>query len=132
MSEYRIMYKGQNWPSDKDGPNVALAVYRNAEYFQFFIGCVPAGEVVDFGLGAAAQPSHRWYQALAHATLDEVRGEIEAGYAPSESNRDRVTAHFVWPDVARVRQIERGPEPLPTLEEGLFGGQELTTFTVEP
>jgi hypothetical protein len=131
VPDYRIMYKGRNWPSDKDGLNVALAVYRDGEYFQFFIGSVPADEVPNFGLGEAAQPSLRWYQALAQATIEAVRAEIEAGYKPSKSKHERTTAYFVWPDLVRLREIERSSEPHVTLDNDVFGGQELTTFTIE-
>ncbi len=30
-----LVYKGRNWPSDVDGPNVALTVVHQGEYFQF-------------------------------------------------------------------------------------------------
>ncbi len=131
VADYRVMYKGRNWASDKDGPNVALSVSRDGEYFQFFLGCVPADDVPGFGLGGAAQPSHRWYQALVQATIDEVQREIEEGYTPSESKHDRITAYFVWPDLVHLRELERGGEPLPEVEEGSFVGKELTTFALE-
>jgi hypothetical protein len=125
------MYKGRNWASDKDGLTVAIAVYRDGEYFQFFLGCVPTDDVPGFGLGAAAQPSRRWYQALTRATIDEIHREIEEGFAPSGSKYDRITAHFVWPDLHHLRELERGEEPLPELEEGSFGGQELAMFALD-
>jgi hypothetical protein len=58
LVEYVVVYKGRNWPSDRDGPNVAMTVVRGDEYFQFYIALFPPGGALDLMVDPGPTP-HR-------------------------------------------------------------------------
>ncbi len=133
MMEHVVVYKGRNWPSDRDGPNVALAVWRGGEYCQFYIALFPPARTLDLVVGPGPEPrggGNRWYQALARAAMEEVERDIRDGFQPDSDEPKRINARFVHPDPARVRALERGSDALPEIRDGLFAGHEVYRFGV--
>lgn len=131
MAKYDVIYKGTNWASDHDGPNVALTVSRDEEYFQFYLGCVDADALLDLAAPGGLQPAkvgRRWYQALVAATVEAIRKDIEEGFVAAPSKSDRVKARLLRIDPARIRELERASTPLPEITDGLFGGHQLTSY----
>jgi hypothetical protein len=131
--EYIVAYKGRNWPSDRDGPNVAVTVVRGDEYFQFYTALFPPVGALDLVVGPRPDPSavgDRWYQALTLAAIEEVERDIRGGYQPDPDESKRITARLVRPDPARVRALERASDPLPEIRDGLFAGHEVYRFEV--
>jgi hypothetical protein len=130
---YVVAYKGRNWPSDRDGPNVALTVWRpdKNEYFQFYIGVFPTTASFDLLAPSGPRPSgtgNRWYQALTVATIEEIERDIRGGYLPAADETRRIEARFLFPEPARVRELQSGPNSLPEIHDGLFGGHEVHQF----
>jgi hypothetical protein len=123
--EYILVYKGRNWPSDVDGPNVALTVVRQGEYFQFYIALFPSAGALDLVAGPGPHPhgaGDRWYQALTSAAIEEIERDIREGHQPDPGESNRINARFIHPDPARVRALERENHLLPEIRDGLFAG----------
>jgi hypothetical protein len=131
--EYVVVYKGRNWPSNVDGPNVALTVWHgDRAYFQFYICAFPPTGAFDFiapPWPRAAGGGHRLYQALTKASVEKIEADIRSGYRPDTDEFRRVNARYLAPDPARVRALDRGVELLPEIREGLFGGIEIHRFS---
>ena len=131
VMKYTVLYKGRNWPSDRDGPNVALTVTRAGEYFQFYIAVFPPTEAVDLVAEPGPHPrdvGNRWYQALTAAAIDAIERDIRDGFQPDADASKRINARFVQPDPAQVRALERGSELLPEIRDGFFAGHEVSRF----
>ncbi len=125
------MYKGRNWPSNIDGPNVALTVIGDREYFQFYIAVFPPMRALDLAAGPGPAPrrlGERWYQALTRAAIEEIETQIRDGYRPDPEVSKRINALFIYVDPARVRTLERGHDRLPEIQDGLFAGIEVAKF----
>jgi hypothetical protein len=131
--EYIVVYKGRNWASDVDGPNVALTVVRQKEYFQFYIALFPLAGALDLVAGPGPQPrgvGDRWYQALTGAAIEEIEKDIRGGHQPDPDQSRRINARFIYPDPPRVRALERGSHPLPEIRDGLFAGIEVARIQI--
>jgi hypothetical protein len=129
--EYTIVYKGRNWPSDRDGPNVALTVTRAGEYFQFYIAVFPPTQAMDLIANAGPHPrdvGNRWYQALTAAAIDAIERDVRDGFQPDADASKRINARFLQPDPAQVRALERGSQLLPEIRDGFFAGHEVSRF----
>ena len=137
--EYILVYKGRNWPSDVDGPNVALTVVRHGEYFQFYIALFPSAGALDLVAAPCPHPhgvGDRWYQALTSAAIEEIERDIREGHQPDPDESKRINARCtrctrcIRPNPAHVRALERENHLLPEIRDRLFAGIEVARIQV--
>ena len=91
--EYILVYTGRNWMSNVDGPNVALTVVRQGEYFQFYIALFPSAGALDL----VAAPGPQLLPVLIH-TARAIVG----------------TRHLRALQSRRSKDIPRATNPTPT------------------
>ena len=112
--EYTLAYKDRNCPSDVHGPNVALTVVHQGEYFQFYIALFPSAVALDLVAAPGPHPDGvgivgTWHLRALESTTER---DIREGHQPDPDDPSAST-QVINPYPARVKALERG-KPSPT------------------
>lgn len=121
MANYSLLYKGRNWPTNRDVRAAGITVTRDDEYFQFFLPMVSGVEIATSDVDL----DDRFWRALIAVAAGHIEGLIGTqDFQPADPPDVGIPVPIPILEVELA--IPRAD--LPNLTDGLVAGYEVATF----